>query len=86
MSLPIWDPIELPPDYTLVDINSLDPEPLLQEMQARALQEYMNELELGPEDFMEIVRDWNDEEGIFAVFNTDDEIVGVTLIVDVEDA
>ena len=84
MSLPIWDPIELPPTYTLVDINSLDPEPLLQEMQARALAEYIEETGTSWEDLQ--ARDWSAEEGIFAVYDTDNEIVGVALILDVEDA
>ena len=38
MSLPLWDPIELPPDHTLIDINSIEPEPLRLQLQARALE------------------------------------------------
>ena len=81
MALPLWDPIALPPDYTLVDINSLTPESFMQEMQAQALQLWVDET---GEPFGE--RDWSDDEGIFAVYDGGGDVVGVVIIVDVEDA
>lgn len=77
MSLPLWDPIDLPPSYTLVDINSLE-EPLRAEMQAEALRLWIDET---GEPFA--VREWDDNEGIFAVYE-DGEIVGISIMTDVE--
>ena len=84
MALPLWDDIELPPDHTLVDINGLEPESLRLEMQGRALELWIAEVDADVEDFVE--RDWNDDEGIFAIYDADDVIVGIQIITDVEDA
>ena len=78
--LPLWDPIALPPEALLVDINSIEPEALRVELQARALEAYL--ADAGVDD---VVRDWSDDEGMFAVYE-DDEIVGVVLILGVEGA
>jgi hypothetical protein len=80
MSLPLWDPIELPPDTVCVDINSIEPESLRVELQAEALAAYLDD-----EGVDDVVRDWSDDEAMFAVYEGD-EIVGVVLIVGVEDA
>ena len=76
--MPLWDPIALPPDSSLVDINSIEPESLRVELQAQALEAYLDDV--GVDD---VVRDWSDAEGMFAVYE-DDEIVGVVLIIGVE--
>jgi len=76
--LPLWDPIALPPDSSLVDINSIEPESLRVELQAQALEAYLDDVGVDA-----VVRDWSDAEGMFAVYE-DDEIVGVVLIIGVE--
>ena len=83
MSLPIWDPIELPPDTVCVDINSIEPESLRVKLQADALEAYLLEIDAAPDS--EVVRDWSDEEGIFAVYE-DGEITGLVLLLEVEGA
>lgn len=83
MSLPLWDDIELPPDFTLRDVNGLEPESLRQEMQGLALQLWVEETEEPWDDVA--TREWSDDEGIFAVFDGDDEIVGIYIMTGVED-
>jgi len=80
MSLPLWDPIELPPDHTLIDINSIEPEPLRLQLQARALELFA---EVTGEDPTIDPRAWSDEEGCFAIY-VGAEIVGVSLVFGVE--
>jgi len=81
MSLPLWDPIQMPPDYTLVDINSLEPEELRQSMQSQALALWL--AEIGEEPGASIVREWSHDEGMFAVYDAANTIVGITIISDV---
>ncbi len=82
MSLPLWDDIELPPDYTLVDINGLEPESLRLEMQAEALDLWMEQAPASFEDPMD--RDWDPNEAMFVVKDGNGDIVGIQLIIEVE--
>ena len=95
MSLPLWEDIELPPNFTLRDINGLDDTPrtdaegepmpsLCTEMQALALQLWVEETEEPWDDVA--TREWSDDEGMFAVLDGDDEIVGIYIMTGVEDA
>lgn len=83
MSLPLWDPIEVPPDTTLVDVNAIEDDDLRLQLQGEALDLWIEEQGLSYED--QIVREWSEDEGVFAVYE-DGEIVGLTFIVGVEDA
>lgn len=80
MALPIWDPIEIPPDYTLVDINGIADEDLRLSLQAQALEVWMDETggEWQP-------RLWDPNEGAFAIYDGE-ELLGITVIWEVEDA
>ena len=80
MSLPLFDDIDLPPDATLVDVNTLSDE-YRNEYQARAFGYWMEEEGISFEDFE--ARDWNGNEGIFVVME-DGAIIGVAIIFDVE--
>lgn len=79
MSFPLFDPIDLPPNHRLVDVNSLPDEECVKH-QAAALALWVEET---GEDTP--IRDWNDNEGIFVVYEGDD-IVGIAIIMDVENA
>lgn len=79
MSLPLWDPIDVPPGYTLIDINGVEPDELKFSLQAEAVRLWMDET--GDDPFQN-PRPWSDEEGMFAIVDANDEIVGVTIIVD----
>lgn len=82
MSIPLWDPIAIPPGHTMVDINGISPPELQLELQGEALQLWLDET---GDPFEE--RDWSDEEGMFAVYeDASGDIVAVTIIVGVEDA
>lgn len=81
-SLPLWDDIELPPNFTLRDINGLEPEDLRTEMQALALELWVEETGEPWDDVA--TRDWNVDEGIFVVLDGDGEIVGVYIMTAVE--
>lgn len=78
MALPLWDPIELPPDATLVDVNSIADEVLRGTLQALALEAWIEDTGEDP-----TARDWRDDEGIFAVY-VDGEAVGVTIVTGIE--
>lgn len=93
--IPLWDDIEIPPGYTLRDINDLSDEPrvdsdgnpipsLRVEMQGRALELWVEE-EVGSWEAF-TVREWSDDEGMFAVYDATDTIVGIQILVEVEDA
>lgn len=82
MSLPLWDDIDLPPDWTLVDINGLEPESLRQEMQGLALEVWVEQAPDSFEDFTE--REWDPNEGMFAVKDASGDIVAIQLVVEVE--
>lgn len=79
MSLPLWDPIELPPDFTLIDVNSIEDEDerLLRQSQV---------LEMLDENPFENPREWSDDEGMFLVLDASGAKVGLALILDTEDA
>jgi hypothetical protein len=80
MSLPLWDPVAVPPGTTLVDVNSLEPEAHRVAHQALALELWLEET---GEPFVE--RDWNEGEGMFVVVeDATGDIVGITIIVDPE--
>lgn len=83
MSLPLWDPITLPPNLTLVDINSLTPESKRHECQAVALELWITETGESVEDFA--ARDWSDDEGMFVAYDAAGDIVGIVIMTDVED-
>ena len=83
MSMPLWEDIELPPNFTLRDINGLEPESFRQEMQGLALQLWVEETEEPWDDVA--TREWSDDEGMFVVFDGDDEIVGIYIMTGVED-
>ena len=76
MSLPLWDPIDVPPDWTLVDINSIEDDDERQECQAKAMQAWLDAGE-------EIPREWDDNEGIFVVRDLSGEVVGIAIVLDV---
>jgi hypothetical protein len=82
MPLPLWDDISLPPDFLLRDINSLEPETLRKEMQALALELWIEETGESWEGLA--VREWSDDEGIFAVIDGDEEIVAIYIMTGVE--
>lgn len=82
MSLPLWDPIHLPPDFTLVDVNSFADEDERTEYQAAALDAWITEN--GLESGAVVVRDWNDEEGAFIVMDSDGNKIGVVFIMEPE--
>lgn len=82
MSLPLWDPIHLPPDFTLVDVNSFADEDERTEYQAAALDAWITEN--GLESGAGVVRDWNDEEGAFIVMDSDGNKIGVVFIMEPE--
>lgn len=81
MSFPLWDPIDIPPDYTAVDVNSIEDEDLRMELQGLAV-DYWMEIEGASPD----PREWSDDEGMFALYDTEGEVIGVMIILDVEDA
>ena len=83
MSLPLWDPIHLPPDYTLVDVNAIEDDDERAACQAKVLDTWRDEEGLAIED--EVLREWDDNEGAFIVFDGDGVAVGVAIILDVED-
>ena len=80
MTLPIFDPIDLPPDTVLIDINSID-EPQRSQYQAAALMGWAEEV--GSDDILELMRDWADNEGVFVV-EENGERIGLTIVLDVE--
>jgi hypothetical protein len=78
MSIPLWDPIAVPPGTTLVDINTLTPDAERLKYQALALDLWLEET---GEPFGE--RDWNVGEGMFVVVDdATSDVVGITIIVD----
>ena len=83
MTLPLFDPIDLPPGTILVDVNSL-PDGKREECQGLALQLWMDETGEGPDEFA--AREWDDNEGIFVVTEdgTLDTIIGLVVVTDVE--
>lgn len=83
MSLPLWDPIALPPDHTMYDINGL-PEGLEKwNLQHQAVELWMAETGENP---FENPRPWSDEEGMFYVVNDlTGQTVAVALITDAID-
>ena len=83
MALPLFDPIQIPPDAVLVDVHSLTPDAEREKYQGLALELWIEETGEGPEDFA--ARYWDDNEGIFVV-KEGDTIVGVAVITDVENA
>lgn len=80
--IPLWDDIQIPPDHTLRDINGLD-QPLRDEMQARALELFVDE-ENGGDWTAAVARDWSDDEGIFVVLDPAGDIVGIQIMLEVE--
>lgn len=76
MSLPLWDPIDLPPDWTLIDINSIDDEDLRLKLQGEIMQAWLD-------DDGDIPREWSANEGIFAVYDSANELLGVALMLEV---
>ena len=84
MAIPIWDDIDVPPDLTLVDVNGLEPESLRLQMQARVLNLWVDE---APDSLEHLVgHDWDDNEGAFAIKDADGVIIGLQIIMDVENA
>ena len=80
--LPLWEPIPLPPGHTLVDINGLTPQSLMLQRQGEALALWVEETGEPLAD-----REWSDDEGIFVVVeDATGEHVGITIVVDVDDA
>ena len=82
MSLPLWDPIALPPDWTMVDVNAIEPEAERQRCQAGALEAWLEEEGLTYAD--EVVREWSDDEGAFVIVDADGEKVGFAFILEEE--
>lgn len=82
MSLPLWDDIEVPPDWTLVDINGIEPESLRQELQGAALELWVDQAPASFED--PIDRPWDPSEGMFAVKDSGGNIVAIQLVIEVE--
>ena len=77
MMLPLFDDISLPPNTTLVDVNSL-PNPEREQYQGLALQLWVDETGEEPP-----VREWDDNEGMFVVYESG-TVIGVAIITDVE--
>lgn len=77
MSFPLWDPIELPPDAVLIDINSIEDEDFRMQLQAEILQIWID-------DEGELPREWSGNEGAFAVYENE-ELIGVALMLEVEE-
>lgn len=81
MSIPLLDPIELPPDWTLVDVQTLE-DAERDRLQGDALGAWADEEGL---DLGELVdRNWDPNEGIFAVLDGVGDLVGVSIVWDVE--
>jgi hypothetical protein len=80
MSIPLWDPIDIPPEFTLVDVNAIEPEDERLRCQAGALDAWLEEEGLDYTD--EVVRDWSSDEGAFVVVDTDGNKVGFTFILE----
>jgi len=84
MSIPLFDPIDLPPGYVLMDVNGL-PDDERNHWQGVALQIHLDEVFEDPTDFEPI--EWSDDEGIFVICEiATEEIVGVAIVTGVEDA
>lgn len=81
MSLPLFDPIELPPDFVLIDINSIEDEDERQQYQALALELWVEEENDG--DWVVEPREWHDDEGAFLV-TQDGDPIGIVIVYDVE--
>ena len=79
MALPLFDPIALPPNVELVDVNSLE-EPERTEYQALALEAWV---ESAGGTWVLDPRDWSDNEGMFIV-RENGETIGVAIVLDVE--
>lgn len=81
MALPLWDPIDIPPGTTLVDVNSLTPASLREQMQGEVLTAWVAAQGLSWADVPP--RPWADNEGAFIVYENE-TAVGVVIIFDVE--
>lgn len=81
MGLPLFDPIEIPPETTLVDVNTIEDDDERQQYQALALELWVEEENGG--DWNLDPREWSDNEGIFVV-EEDGEAIGVAIVLDVE--
>jgi len=84
MALPLFDSIALPPDSTLVDVNTVADDVEREGYQALALEHWIEETEgASLLDFVE--REWDDNEGIFIVVDdASGDVIGVAIILDVE--
>ena len=83
MSIPVFDPIQLPPNHVLEDINGIADEEERQTLQAAALEYWMEDMGEDPLDAGG--RDWSDNEGIFAVCDTTTgDCVGIAIVTDVQ--
>lgn len=84
MSLPLFDPIEIPPDTTLVDVNAIEDPEERQICQAAAFALYVD-TELGGDWSAVPPRPWDPNEGAFCVLDEDGTPIGIVLIFDVEE-
>lgn len=85
MSLPLWDPIDVPPGMTLVDVNSIADEDERMSLQAQGLALWIESQGMSLDDD-EVVRDWSDSEGMFVLQDAGGDNVGIVLLVEVESA
>jgi len=83
MSFPIFDPIQLPPDAILVDINSIADETERQRFQAKALDAWIEATGGDYESFEP--REWSDDEGLFICYENGIAI-GVAIVSGIEPA
>jgi len=77
--LPLFDPIDLPPNTVLVDINSIEDDDERHGYQAAALELYTEEELEGEFE----PREWDNNEGIFLV-SEDGVPIGIAIVYDVE--
>jgi len=80
MSLPIFDPISLPPNAVLVDVNSIADDVERAKFQALALGAWIDATGTY-EDFEP--REWSDDEGIFVCYE-DGVAIGVAIVAGIE--
>lgn len=84
MALPLWDPVAVPPDFTLVDINSIVDDDERMSLQAEALDVWIESQGMSYDDA--IAHDWSPSEGMFALRDLLGSYVGIVLLVEVENA
>ena len=83
MSFPIFDPISLPPNAVLVDVNSIAADAERTRFQALALGAWIDATGGAYDDFEP--REWSNDEGVFVVYE-DGAAIGVVIVTGIEPA